>query len=817
MPFQVYRFATTPFTVKLSAQPVASHVSAEFQTVLRISEQQRTMESRIRMRVDKRPVYRLRIALPEDLRLDRVNAPEPFQWVVDQEGKRRLLNLYFAAGHRQSFDIVLAGSLGKYGKVDSIDTPKLEIVDADERKESIEQSGDIAIEVDPSLDIRAEKLVHCETELLERVNTWLNPAQQSLARLALRFRTPDYSAQLQLSPRKPIVHCDTFTNIRVNERTVEETILLDFTIREAGIRSLSFLLPESLRTARISSPMLRQKTIELVGKDTPAQVRVTIELQEEVMGSLRVLIEGDRLLTSEKYTVPATVVETGQTDHRYITLESSGRDEIVVNAHDGVDPISQEQTEWRMLTAMLGRGLTQAYLVRPSAAEPKLILHTQNRAAVETAGARIGLAKAMLVVDANGAYRGAQLYRVDNSLEQFLEIELPAGARLWTAHVAGEPVKPAAGKAAGTAGTVVRIPLIKTAHGDADYPVMLKYGGQLGPLSAIDRVRFPLIRTVNIHVELSQVELYVPENFDWFNFGGTMRRVQNEGDLAAGWLAYNTRQIDLALQAWQSGDPFSRARATNNLKSLQAESDALKQSAEGYRENADVAQQLQANSSIQMKLSEDVNKPIDSAKLADDRDNRDRFNSFYKSQLNKRANEIVNSAGENFAEPAAQTRPASKDSGKDFGRERGKEMEQGPGPSSALGNVVADPLGRPASGQGGPNKGTGQLGTATTAGNLGYINGDNDNLSRFSNEFHGQPAAPTVTFNNATVSSGTLSLGGSGAGVNLAGSTTLNVPPPADSTPALTGLSNSSGDSNQPGFEESGGGRAQSDLKRYAG
>ena len=81
-------------------------------------------------------------------------------------------------------------------------------------------------------------------------------------RLALRYRTPDYAAQLLLSPRKPLVHCDTFTNVRVNDRTVEETILLDFTIREAGIRSLSFMLPESMRSARISAPMLRQKTVE---------------------------------------------------------------------------------------------------------------------------------------------------------------------------------------------------------------------------------------------------------------------------------------------------------------------------------------------------------------------------------------------------------------------------------------------------------------------------------------------------------------------------------------------------------------------------
>ena len=180
VPFQVYRFATTPFTVKLSARPVAPHVSAELQTVLRISELQRTLESRIRMRVDGRPIYRLRIALPDDFRADRVSAPEPFQWVVGQEGKRRLLNLYFAAGQAKSFDILLAGPLGKYGAAETVAAPKLEIIDADEQTAAIDQTGDIAVEVDPSLDVRAEKLVHCETELTERVNAWLNPAQQRL-------------------------------------------------------------------------------------------------------------------------------------------------------------------------------------------------------------------------------------------------------------------------------------------------------------------------------------------------------------------------------------------------------------------------------------------------------------------------------------------------------------------------------------------------------------------------------------------------------------------------------------------------------------
>ena len=65
------------------------------------------------------------------------------------------------------------------------------------------------------------------------------------------------------------------------------------------------------------------------------------------------------------------------------------------------------------------------------------------------------------------------------------QIELPAGAQLWTVRVANEPVKPTVVPAAG--GTVndrlLRIPLIKTAAGDLDYLVQIKYGGQLGALA----------------------------------------------------------------------------------------------------------------------------------------------------------------------------------------------------------------------------------------------------------------------------------------------------------------------------------------------
>ena len=143
-------------------------------------------------------------------------------------------------------------------------------------------------------------------------------------------------------------------------------------------------------------------------------------------------------------------------------------------------------------------------------------------------------------------------------------------------------------------------------------------------------------------------------------------------------------------------------------------------------------------------------------------------------------------------------------------------MEQGPGPSSGLGNVVAEPFGRPALGQGGGGKGAGQLGTATTEGNLNSVS-DAGSSQLFSNKLDGQPAAPSVTFNGeTTISAGTLTVSGNGAVGNAGSTSTLTLTPSDASTPASTVLNVTGGVLNQPEFEESGGGRAQSDLQRYA-
>lgn len=646
-PYQAYRFTSTPFAVRLAAAPLAGKVTADVQTTLRISQFERTLRSQINLAIEDRPVYAVRVLLPEELRLDDVSAPGEYQWALTSQQKRPLLTVYLASGQQGKVAVVLRGTLGRADATEPLAVPRIEVLDV------LRQQGDIAVLVDPAFDVHSKGLENCEAVLLHRVSSWLSPDEQRFARLALHYRAPGYRGTLQLGVRTPLVTCDTITNLRVTDRAVEETILLDFRIQQAGIRQLEFLLPSWMTEARISAPLLRQKTVEPSAATPGSPLRVRLELQDEVMEQFRVLVVNDRLLTPQAQTAPIPVVKTGRTDRQFVVLQSAGRDEVVVEQAHGVERLTRQQREWEKLTAILGGSITQAYLVTAEAATPRLVFRTHERTAVETTGARIGLAETKLVLDAHGAYRAEQVYRLDNTTEQFLEVQLPEGAELWTVRVAGQAVKPTQVPGAKQAGRV-RIPLVKTAPGDLDYPVVLKYAGQLGNLGALETLSFPLVRTVNINVELSQVRLYLPETHEWFDFGGTMGLVGQEEDLTAGYFSYQTKVAERLSKTMRTGDDFAKVRAANSLRSLKEMllAPAL-QSSRGYRSEL-LDQEYRRNEEVLRQAEQQVQQ-LEAAQTPEEAiDNRARLRDLYQGQKTSRAKNVVQEAGGSVARPVGR-------------------------------------------------------------------------------------------------------------------------------------------------------------------
>ncbi len=149
-----------PFTVRLSAAPVSARVSATVQTVLKLAEFERNLESNINFDVQGRRIYQLRMLLPDGLRLDRVLAPGAYQYAVTKQGKRSLLTIYLADGQEGNVPVRIRGRLGGEGAMTELPLPRLDVLDVDR------QQGDVAVQVDPAFDVEAVNLTNCEPILL---------------------------------------------------------------------------------------------------------------------------------------------------------------------------------------------------------------------------------------------------------------------------------------------------------------------------------------------------------------------------------------------------------------------------------------------------------------------------------------------------------------------------------------------------------------------------------------------------------------------------------------------------------------------------
>jgi len=456
----------------------------------------------------------------------------------------------------------------------------------------------------------------------------------------------------------------SISNVKVTRRSLEETLYLGWEIKEAGVHRFEFTVPSRLRDAVILAQMVRsiQRIPENEQPDAP--VKCVIELQEDVMGEYRILLQKDSPLPSGPHSVPIPVILTGNVENRFVTLENSGRDELVVDSLKGITQLVRGDLQWVKLQSLLGGKAADVYRVDDRTAPatgadqavaivPSMLFMPQSRSVVETASARIGLAQCTLSVDEAGNYRAAQEFRIENTSEAYLELEIPEGTQLWTAMVAGTPVKPIQSpnnpKRAGA--TRLRLPLIRTQTGDLDYGVELKYAGRLKKSSFMTKLDFPLIESININVELSQVKLLLPENQYWYGFGGTLGQVRDESDFLAGWLEHKNKQISrLSELTTKDSEVFSKARAEENLKQLECTVRLqLGNSRFDLNSNSSLQEQVMQNDKVSNQALAQIAKSEGEVLQKATLDNRSYFNGLLDTQSNYRANGNVDQVGKKGA------------------------------------------------------------------------------------------------------------------------------------------------------------------------
>lgn len=114
-------------------------------------------------------------------------------------------------------------------------------------------------------------------------------------------------------------------------------------------------------------------------------------------------------------------------------------------------------------------------------------------------------------------------YQVRNNVKQFLRIGLPDGATLWSAFVAGKPVKPAKDK-----GNTILIPLEKSKlQGESltHFPVEIVYLDKSVAVKTMGKIQLSLPKT-DIPVSELLWSLYMPEDYTYYGFKGDVKNTK---------------------------------------------------------------------------------------------------------------------------------------------------------------------------------------------------------------------------------------------------------------------------------------------------
>ena len=91
------------------------------------------------------------------------------------------------------------------------------------------------------------------------------------------------------------------------------------------------------------------------------------------------------------------------------------------------------------------------------------------------------------------------------------------------------------------------------------------------------------------------MRLYVPEQYRWFDFGGTMRLVAAEADLQAGYVKFQTRETQQIVATMRQGDKFAKLRAAANLKTQLAAMDQYRATIGPQGANSELQSELKLN------------------------------------------------------------------------------------------------------------------------------------------------------------------------------------------------------------------------------
>lgn len=374
---------------------------------------------------------------------------------------------------------------------------------------------DLALPGTEPLDVEVSgaKLVSREAK---QGRTHLVAAVPSSGRLAVSWRR-DIRRDDAGQAEQPRVYADVHTLVGLGDGLARATTTVRHTILFAGVRALSYDLPDGAVVLDAKGTGLRSWRIDEKGD-------LAVDLSFAAEGAWNLTVELERPFRPGAVDLPLLVPKGVERTKGYVGVVADGGLEV-----DAGTPREAVPVDVRSLPAGLSGLTTQPLLLgfKLLGGGASVPLTVRENEQVEVLVTLVDRARATTMYTAHGRRLTRVVWDVRNNRRQFLAASLPEGATLWSASVAGRAVQPSKG-----ADGRVLLPLLRsssTGTGLTSFPVEVVY------------VEDGAAATGSARLSASLARVDVPTNYvGWTLYGPAGAKVR--GASASGSL----RQVDVA-------------------------------------------------------------------------------------------------------------------------------------------------------------------------------------------------------------------------------------------------------------------------------
>lgn len=315
------------------------------------------------------------------------------------------------------------------------------------------------------------------------------------------------------------IYAETFNLLSIEEDALQVLSLIKLNILQKTIPFVDCLVPENYSILHVRQiNQLEIRDWQTIDTDSATVLRIPFDTPLE--GNALVTITAEQLFADDQQQVEFTgfqivdaIRETG-----FIGAEKKSAAEAAPIVNEHLDRLDIKDLPYDLIN-MSQRPLLFGfrYLRHPY----NLTLGITKHQELPTISSVIDMASVITVVLDDGKFLTKIVYTVRNTWKQFLELQLPDDAEIWTLYVAGKREN-ASKNAAGT----VMIPLARSEmSGESlnSFTVDLMYFHQGEPLKIFGN-RAIVFPQADIMVSKMLWSVYLPQEFRYLHFSGDVEK-----------------------------------------------------------------------------------------------------------------------------------------------------------------------------------------------------------------------------------------------------------------------------------------------------